>query len=303
MIRKYSIFFFLPLLLYCYILSGCDSVSKPADDGGGTKDTIYKIDYEFGVKNLRPLRNGESYALWVRKAPESEWQLASDSKFNNFPVRDSTTIYGSFTSKIDPDHIREALVTIELTKTPVSPGIALLKGTIAGRVGPMTMSHLGDFSKTTGGLTFTSPEGDTDDYKHEFYLMKPGAQPSISFLPTLNSGWRYGIWVADYEFFPYHEFLYGLFDRAAGHDSDSGTDAYEFPGGQKKQPLDVPTGRIIVTLEPPLYGDSLRYKGAELLYVLQLNRFVNIERDKFYAMSNVSGIWLPSGRITFIRRQ
>lgn len=301
MTRVSPIYILLLTITLGTLISGCDSDEPPPC---GSPNAIYKVDFEFKVKNLRPLRDGESYSLWVRPACDSVWRLASDTTFNKFPVRDSTVIYGRFNSNLLPEEIAEAMVTIELSTKPITPGIALLKGLISNRFGLLSMNHLGDFSKTTGGVTFTSPSPDSDAYKHEFYLMKLDGEPkaSIAALPVLHSGWRYGIWVADYEFFPYHEFLYGLFDKAAGHDSDSASDAYAFPGGEKKQRLDVPTGRIIVTLEPPFYGDSLRYKGAELLYVLQFNRFVAIERDKFYPMANVSGGWLPSAQITFTKR-
>jgi hypothetical protein len=199
------------------------------------------------------------------------------------------------------------MVTLEFTKTPLIPSpVALLKGNVVRDTAYMTMKHLGDLSMMTGGLTFTSPsDSDAAAYQREFYLLRfdgSTATSSLTNLPTLPDGWRYGLWAADYEFFPYHEFLYGLFNAATGHDNDSMTDAYPFPGGAKKQPMNIGTGRIVVTLEPPLYGDSLRYKGAELLTLLQFDRIVNIERDRFYQMSNVSGGWLPSGRLTFRRR-
>jgi len=295
------------LILFAFTISflaGCDSVSKPHDNGNNN-DSTFTIDFEFRVKNLRPLRDGEFYSLWVKQHPNTDWKLVSDTNFNRFPVRDSTAIFGRFFSSIHPDSIYEAMVTLELTKRPLSPGITFLWTTVKRDTGFLSMNHLGDFSKASGGLTFTSKSSDPDAYKREFYLIRLDngtPQSSVTSLPQLHSGWRYGLWAADYEFFPYHEFLYGLFDHPVGHDSDSIGDAYPFPGGAKKQPLDVQTGRIIVTLEPPLYGDSLRYKGAELLYVLQMNRFEQIERDKFYTMANVSGGWLPSGRITFLKR-
>jgi hypothetical protein len=301
--RHAAIFLLFALTIGSFI--GCDSISMPHDNGG-VDSTIYKIDFEFRVKNFRPLRPGEFYSLWVKQRPDSTWRLASDSNFNRFQVLDSTSIYGRFFSPIHPDSIYEAIVTIELTKKPSAPGIALLRANVLRDTGFLTMAHLGNFSKATGGLTFTSKSlTDPEAYKREFYLINLNngtPQSSIAMLPQLNSGWRYGLWAADYEFFPYHEFLYGLFDDPVGYDSDSAGDAYPFPGGAKKQRMDVPTGRIIVTLEPPLYGDSLRYHGAELLYILQLNRFEQIERDKFYPMGNVSGGWLPFGRITFIKR-
>lgn len=290
------------LLLVCGI-AGCDSISKPHD--GEQIDTTYKVDYEFRVRKLRPLRDGEVFALWVRQHPDSQWVLASDSKFNNFPIRDSTVIFGRFFPKFHPDSITEAMVTIEFTKQPATPGLPFLKTTVENGVGKLSMAHLGDFSKATGGITFTSKSPDPEAYKKEFYLMNlNNGSPlsSVTMLPQLSGGWRYGLWAADYEFFPYHEFLYGLFDNPIGHDSDSEGDAYPFPGGAKQQPMNVPTGRIIVTLEPPLYGDSLRYKGAELLYILQINRFVQIERDRLYTMANVTNEWLPSGPIIFTRR-
>jgi hypothetical protein len=296
------------ILLSCLLVSlfvGCDTETDPPIKED-PDSTLHRIDFEFRVWNLRPLRDGEYYSLWVKQRPETAWRLASDTNFNRFALRDSTSIFGRFQSPHRSDSIYEMMVTIELTKRPTIPGTPFLKGSVIRDTGYFSMAHLGDFSKTQGGLTFTSLSADTAAFKKEFYLMKLEGntpQQALKNLPRLHSGWRYGIWSADYEFFPYQEFLYGLFDDSVGHDSEPEDDAFPFPGGAKKQRLDLPSGRIIVTLEPPLYGDSLRYKGAELLYVLQLNRFVGIEKDKFYVMPNVSGDWLPYGRITFLTRQ
>ncbi len=290
------------LVFAANLLVGCDSEVEPPDD---QIDTTYKVDYEFRVRKLRPLRDGEVFALWVRQHKDSQWTLASDTKFNDFQVRDSTVIFGRFFPKFPPDSMTEAMVTIELTKQPPTPGLPFLKTEIKNRQGLLSMSYLGDFTKATGGITFTSKSPDPDAYKKEFYLMNlNNGSPlsSVTSLPQLSHGWRYGLWAADYEFSPYHEFLYGLFDDPVGHDSQSEGDAYPFPGGAKQQPMNVPTGRIVVTLEPPFYGDSLRYKGAQLLYVLQINRFVQIERDRLYTMANVTEEWLPSGPIIFTRR-
>jgi hypothetical protein len=295
------------LILLVLIISsvvGCDSVSKPHDTGG-EDSTLFKIDFDFRVKNFRPLRTGEFYALWVKQQPDTVWKLASDSNFNRFTARDTTYIFGRFYSASHPDSIFEAMVTIERTKKPAFPGVPFLWSRVERDTGYLSMNHLGDFSKAAAGLTFTSKSSTPDAYKREFYLMRfnnDTPQSSVAFLPRLHSGWRYGLWVVDYEFFPFHEFLYGLFDEPVGHDSDSAGDAYPYPGGAKKQPLDVATGKIVVTLEPPLYGDSLRYKGAERLYILEMDRFEQIEPNTFYTMENVFDQWRPSGRIVFIKR-
>src|SRR6185436_7942477 len=187
--------------------------------------------------------------------------------------------------------IYRAMVTIERTKLPSVPSeVVLLQGNIGSRQGNLKMDHLGDFSKVTGGLTFTSTSPDTDAFKKEFYLLRfagPAAAPSLADLPMLPDGWRYALWAVDYEFSPAHEFLYGLFDSVSGFDSDSTGDEYPYPGGKKKQRMDFPSGEIVVTLEPPLYGDSLRYKGAELLHILRFQRVSLIKQDFFYPMENV----------------
>lgn len=293
------------LLAFCILISaGCDSGMGPYPPT--TDSTKYTVDFTFSVWNLRRLRDGEFYSLWIKHRPDTAWRLLSDTSFNRFPSQDSFVIFGRNKSAPHPDSIYEAMITIELTKHPQQPSdIVLLKGSVTRDTGYLTMNHLGDFSKASGGLTFTSQSPDTSAFRKEFYLLRfagPAIAPALANFPVLPAGWRYGLWAVDYEFFPYHEFLYGLFDTPSGHDNDSAGDAYAYPGGAKKQPMDVKSGQIIVTLEPPLYGDSLRYHGAELLHILQFNRTSNIEPDRFYPMANVASEWLPSGRIVFTKR-
>src|SRR6185503_18629373 len=93
--------------------------------------------------------------------------------FNRFAVRDSTSIYGRCYPELPADSIYKAMLTIERTKTPTQPGLALLLADVVHDTGFLSMSHLGDFSKATGGLTFTSTSAtDTDAFKREFYLMR-----------------------------------------------------------------------------------------------------------------------------------
>lgn len=296
---------FVIILLFSFTAAGCDS-----DDGNGPPPSIdsakYTIDFSFGVRNLRSLRDGEYYSLWIKQHPATSWRLASDETFNRFPSQDSFVMSGRLENAYHPDSTYEAMLTIELTKRPDEPSaLVLLEGSVARDTGYLTMNHFGDFSKASGGLTFTSQSSDTGAFNKEFYLLKfagPAVAPAIVNLPLLPDGWRYGLWAVDYEYFPYHEFLYGLFDTPSGHDNDSAGDAYTYPGGAKRQRMDVSGGQIIVTLEPPLYGDSLRYHGAELLRILQFDRIAKIERDRLYQMANVASEWLPSGRIIFIKR-
>src|SRR5690349_6799316 len=92
-----------PYLLYILfavsLITGCDSQTNTPDS---VKVDSFKVDYEFRVRNLRPLRDGEVFALWVRQRTDTQWTLASDTNFNKFQVRDSTVIFGRFFPKFHP---------------------------------------------------------------------------------------------------------------------------------------------------------------------------------------------------------
>jgi hypothetical protein len=159
---------------------------------------------------------------------------------------------------------------------------------------------LGDSSSLQGGLVFTSTSSDTLAYKHEFYLMSyrsSSYNPSILSLPIPPSGWKYGLWAVDSNFTPHQSFLYGLFSSPIGHDNDSINDFFPYPGGSKPQRMDMPSGSIIVTLEPEFYGDQLKFIGCSPFTLLRFDRMKYTQKNVNYPMRNMASEGIPGGWI------
>ncbi len=268
------------------------------------------VNYQVTALGIHALRANEFYVLWLKIAPDTNWKMIAPLAIIYTDSKDSATMVGKFTFTKSLDSLQDALITLEQTANPMFPGMQLAVAgthfldttkkylTIALDSKPV----LGDFSSLQGGLVFTSTSSDSLAYNHEFYLMNlqgVNKTPSIQSLPLPPQGWEYGLWATDNNFTPHENFFYGLFSTPIGHDSDSTNDFYPFPGGWKPQQMNLPTGNIIVTLEPLFYGDQLKYKGASPFTLLQFNRIRFIDKDKNYPMTNVSGRGIPSGVITF----
>jgi hypothetical protein len=228
---------------------------------------------------------------------------------------DSLVQTGTLSRVFTPDTFISVVVTIERTSKPLTPGIILLSGIIRSDkkqtdgkdsiYALLSVPFLDPLTKTSGGVTFTSTSSDTTSYLREFYLLKfRSGEPEASLqdLPTPTPGWIYGLWVYDDNFFPPHQFLYGTFRTPIGHDTDSTDDAYPFPGGIKKQQLNIGSGVIRVTYEPDLYGDSLRYIGISPFGIIEVARKQFIDRNKYYEMVNIADMSFPYGAVSFKRR-
>lgn len=302
----------LALFLLSLVAIGCSEdppVEPPIDSSGTT------VNYRIVARNIIPLRAGEYYSLWVKESPDSTYRFISDSVLHIYYPFDSSQYYGKFNAQYSIDSLKEVLLTIERTKKPTIPGLVVLRGTVERQFNSSLgkdsiYSVLGNTSfdsmlNTSGMLTFTSKSPDPDAYTKEFYFLRfagPAFVPSIESLPLPPTGWNYATWVYDNDFFPAHQFLYGLFNTARGHDSDSANDAYEFPGGAKPQPQDVGTGLIMVTLEPQFYGDSLRYAGPSPFRILQFERRRFIVPDQPYTLDNAARYSLPTMSISFKKK-
>lgn len=283
------------------------------DEGGNpvdsTKDST-TVNYQITAAGMRPLRDSEQYVLWLKIAPDTSFQLLSVLSIRYFSPEDSAFLVGKFSMIKSLDSIREVVVSLEKTSTPSVIGLPLLHGTTfffdsskknAGSILD-SKGFLGDYSTLQGGLVFTSTSSDTTTYTREFYLMNyrsPAHNPSLLSLPSIPKGWEYGLWAVDSNFTPRQQFLYGLFSRDHGHDNDSVNDFFDFPGGRKAQRMDMPSGSIIVTLEPEFYGDSLKHIGPSPFTLLRFDRNRFIEKDVNYPMINVSSDGVPGGIITF----
>ncbi len=301
----------LALIFFALVAAGCSQdppVVPPVD-------TAATVNYRIVARNIIPLRTGEYYSLWVKEAPDSVYRFISDSVLHVYYPFDSSQYFGKFDVKYSIDSLKEVLLTIEQTKKPVTPGLVVLRGTIEKQFNSVLgkdsiYSVLGNASfdsmlNTSGMLTFTSKSPDPEAYTKEFYFLRfagPTFVPSIESLPLPPLGWNYATWAYDNDFFPPHQFLYGLFDSARGHDTDSTNDAYEFPGGAKPQPQDVGSGLIMVTLEPRFYSNNLRSVGPSPFRVLQFERRKFIVADQPYALTNAAGFSLPRMSISFKKK-
>jgi hypothetical protein len=292
------------ILLGSCAISGCNK-GNPVSSNPNIKNIYFTI----SEAGLRYPRAGEHYFLWIKTVHDTSWQEIA--QVDTFKFNDTTYISKEFSSDIAIDSITAVQVTLQPSNVsvpildfPVLEGHSFSydsahKTTVSPLISKKT---LGDFSAMQGGLVFTSTKPDSLAYTHEFYLMNYTASlqtPSLLSLPVPPNGWKYGLWAIDSAFTPHEFFFYGLFTNPSGHDSDSTNDYYPFPGGWKPQQMNFGNGSIIVTLEPLLYGDSLKYKGPSPFTLLNFNRILFIEKNRNYPMTNISAQGVPNGYILF----
>ncbi len=283
-------------------VSTADTTKKPLPDS----NTIYFVINELGLHNLRA---GEHYQLWLKIAPDTSWKSIMTLVISYTSQADSAVMVGSIQSNKSIDSIMGALISIENSNSSLSPSFPLLEAkqfiSDHKKLRIASLNHdstIGDYSDLQGSLVFTSRHSDSLAYTHEFYLMNlegGGQTPTLKPLKIPIQGWKYGLWAEDTNFTPHQYFFYGLFTDAKGHDSDSINDFYPFPGGWKSQRMNVAGGSIIITLEPQMYGDQLKFKGPSPFTLLNFDRMRFIEKDKNYPMINLSNHGLPSGTILF----
>ena len=270
------------------------------------------ITYQIKAYGIQDMRQGESLVLWIKMGSNNSWQKADILKVRYRFPDDSVSIVGKFFAGQPLDSLNDVLISLEHTSAPSAPelpiagsGTLVLDSAKSNLTGMLdSRYYISDYSSLHGGLVFTSPLPDSTAYTHEFYLMNiqgSSQSPSLLSLSVPQEGWKYGLWAFDLNFTPHQYFLYGLFSAPQGYDSDSANDHYPFPGGWKPQQMNVPSGSIVVTLEPEIYGDSLKFKGPSSFKLLQFDRFKFIEKDKNYPMTNVSSHSLPGGTILFRR--
>jgi hypothetical protein len=281
------------------LFGGC---SKSPTDSSPPVTDKKKIEMRFEGSGFYPLRSGEYYSFWVKQKDDSLFRLVSDTLLYH-PPSGNDFVYYKYIQVDSLDSLSEVLLTIERTRSPSSPGLAVLSGNVIHKsdsvYSVLSDSLLGYFTATEGKLTFTTTSADTSAYTKEFYLMNSNGAASLADLPAPAPGWIYALWMIDKNYFPPQQFFYGTFTSASGHDSDSLNDFYPYPGGAKKQPMNVPSGSIVVTLEPLFYGDSLQFKGASPFWLLEFPRIGYIVRDRSYDMTNVSGNYIPEASVSF----
>ena len=270
--------------------------------------SLYKGDISITTSHLRPPRIGENYVLWLRNGIDSPWVNTTIIKVAFISAADTSAfLFHILTSRID--NISDAMITIENTPLAVMPGLVLMSGKLSGdsikKTSNLSASALGNFSSLAASLVFTTQSSDTTAYRHEFYLCSYDGTTfvsSLSQLPLAPSGWKYGLWAVDSNFTPDQLIFYGLFSDSIGHDSDSANDNLLFPGGEKLQPMNIPTGSIIVTLEPDFYGNDIKLKGPSPFPLLSFKRSKYIQRNINYPMTSVATSGIPSAIIRIIKK-
>jgi hypothetical protein len=301
------------LLCASFLEVGCNSMNNNTPTTPPVVDDSATVYYQVSFFGFHPLRDSEFYILWLKIAPDSVLRMASVLQINPASPIDSAIMFGKFEMVNPLDSIEEALITLEKTSTPQTAGLPIARSgkfnaDSSGKHLSSVMDasqFLGDYTALSGSLVFTSTLPDTLAYTHEFYLMNEQGVKQSSSLLSLSlppAGWKYGLWAEDLHFTPNEFFFYGLFSSPEGHDSDSTNDHYPYPGGWKPQAMNVPSGSIIVTLEPLFYGDNLKLKGASPFTLLQFNRIRYIERDHNYPMSNISHGNIPLGGTIAFRK-
>jgi len=305
-----KVLYFLFFYTIFFAVTGC-KISNTASSEPPPADSTSTINFQVSQLGMRNLRIGEYYFMWIKVANDTVWKQAKQLSISYISSSDTAVIVGTL-KNVKVDSISGVLITIERTSNPLTPGLPLLQAydfnfDLINKVTTAILDHssiLGDYSSLQGSLVFTSKSSDSLAYTHEFYLMNVLGSiqsASLTSLTTPSAGWKYGLWVEDTNFTPHEYFFYGLFFKATGHDSDSTNDFYPFPGGWKIQQMNMPSGSIIVTLEPQFYGDSLKYVGPSPFTLLSFNRTRFIEKNKNYPMTNLSAFGVPSGTITFRR--
>ena len=298
--KKFIVILFIGLS--ALTISSCkETTTEPAS-------SLYNADISITTSHLRPPRIGESYVLWLRSGIDSPWVNTTIIKVAFISVADTSAfLFHILTSRID--NISDAMITIENTPLAVMPGLVLMSGKLNGdsikKTSTLSANALGNFSSLAASLVFTTQSSDTTAYRHEFYLCSYDGTTfvsSLSHLPLAPSGWKYGLWAVDSNFTPDQLIFYGLFSDSIGHDSDSANDNLLFPGGDKLQPMNIPTGSIIVTLEPDFYGNDVKLKGPSPFPLLSFKRSKYIQRNINYPMTSVAASGVPSAIIRIIKK-
>ncbi|MEP7235397.1 MAG: hypothetical protein ABI778_08890 [Ignavibacteriota bacterium] len=293
----------------CLIWCACGTDTPPDPKVTRSTDSAH---YEFHSLGIAHVRSGDNLVLWVKIAPDPEWHYVRALPIIFIYPGDSVIFNGYFYCKESLDRVQGVMITLERTTKPTFPGVIIARSDSvifdsAAKESYAVLdatNYLGDYSTLAGSLDFTSPLPDTTSYRHEFYLMDQVGQirsPSLVGLNSPPTGWRYSLWAIDSNFTPHQYFHFGSFTSAEGHDNDSLNDNYAFPGGWKPQAMNIPSGYILVTLEPELYGDSLKFKGPSAFSLLSFKRIYDIVADKNYVMTNVSRNTIPKGMITFTK--
>ncbi len=269
-------------------------------------DSVYA--YSLVASTMRPLRNGEAYSLWMRYKGDTSYRFEGHFQSAAHGTGDTSVYAGWFYSTKGLDSIQELAMTVQGMTDTIRPAAFLMRSTPTGSKSKI-VSVFRTFDSTervaltglSANVLYLSSTADSNRAKHEFYLADTtgsGLKASLSALPVAPAGWTYALWVIDSNFFPFHQFLYGTFSRANGHDSDSLADAFPFPGGYRSNNLNDPGGMIEVTLEPLWIAPSLMLAGQSVFPILYMPLPRFISNHMIQPMTNVVGTSMISGTLS-----
>lgn len=260
------------------------------------------------AQNLRRPRIQERYILWGLHSGDSHWTRLSRLPISSIFRGDSTIINLSLKLERSLDNVTDFGVSIELVDSPAVPGPFLMRGaridSTKADLGQSELQGLDALDEASGSLVFQTRSSDTLRYLREFYFAtQTGSdlKPSISGLPALPTGWKYGIWVIDSNYFPHHRFFYGFLQDATGPDSRSGKDSYPLPGGFEGPQLSRPAGSIRVTVEPPTLAGQIPSAGPAPYAIWYARLPKTITRGQTLELQNISRVSFPTGRL-YIRK-
>ncbi|MBS1902288.1 MAG: hypothetical protein JSS75_01125 [Bacteroidetes bacterium] len=281
---------------------GCGKSSDSTSSNGTTGGQKHGQGVFLNATHLHAPRSGEHYVLWFKYNGDTGWRSVDTISFSYYLLGDQMTNTSILDSSRTLGDLSEAVISLERT-IGTEPTTIVLRGTFSGTDtmrASLDASAIGDFSGMAANLVFTSTLPDPTAYTKEFYLTSyDGAKylPSLSALPALTSPWKYGLWAVDSNYSPDQLIYYGMFTQASGHDSYPVGDNLAFPGGDGRHAMNVPTGSIIVTLEPDLYGNDVGKLGPTQMTLLRFDRTRKIVRDSNFVMSNVSATTMPTVNI------
>lgn len=291
--------------LLLFAIAGCSSGTNPPPSVQRSTNGSYN--YSLIVANIRPLDTTTGqYVLWLKMIDDTTWY----SKPLTFWTvgKNNLDFQGTISLPRTPDSINIAYVSIEPMVLPSAPSSVLMAGTVSP-VHDTAMSDLstsapgavGNYSLAQASVIFTTRSSDTNRARQEFYLMhflNGLAAPSALNMPVPLSGWVYGIWVLDSNFYPKHKFFYGWFRNADSASSKWVAGEYPFPGGFEPPPMNDPGARIEVTLEPQFAITNDKPAGPSPLTLLwaQLRTFIDF--NDTLVLSNVWNSTAPEGKLT-----
>ncbi|HEY3876083.1 MAG TPA: hypothetical protein VGM92_11445 [Candidatus Kapabacteria bacterium] len=255
MIGKY--FSIAMALIVSYVMFGCSSTSSVPPALPKSVDTSTTHRYQLILPSSFTTHSDGNWYLWVRAIGDSTYySVELDS---SIIVSDSREYFGNITIPHALDSLSDAKISEETSANPKTPGRVLLSGQYSSLQSIFALSTnnvpgISGLSSASGMVTFTTLSNDTTRAKNEFYLLHfvNGVALPGSTLPGAPAGWRYGLWVIDTDFFPYHQFFYGFFTRSDSANLDPTNLDYPLPGGYNEALLTDPGATLEVTLEPAL---------------------------------------------------